>query len=193
MVKKLLDDQIGADTRETILGHVQRGGSPSAIDRTLVWFYSQFTDRVDIYPSILRVTKWLKMVYLIKTLINLTNLNLYDCNQITDEGLPHLKTINLTSLNLSWFNQITDNGLSHLKTFINLTVLSLYQCKQITDNCLSHLKTLISLTYLSFYDCNQITDNGLSHFFFFISFHLFLIQFISLFHFVEYALSLVLF
>lgn len=32
-VKKILEDRIGEDTRVTSLGHVQRGGSPSAFDR----------------------------------------------------------------------------------------------------------------------------------------------------------------
>jgi len=32
-VKKVLEDRLGEDTRVTILGHVQRGGSPSAFDR----------------------------------------------------------------------------------------------------------------------------------------------------------------
>lgn len=34
-VKKVLEEQLGEDTRVTILGHVQRGGSPSAFDRNL--------------------------------------------------------------------------------------------------------------------------------------------------------------
>ena len=34
-VKKTLEERIGEDTRITILGHVQRGGSPSAYDRNL--------------------------------------------------------------------------------------------------------------------------------------------------------------
>jgi 6-phosphofructokinase 1 len=32
-VKKVLEERLGEDTRVTILGHVQRGGSPSAFDR----------------------------------------------------------------------------------------------------------------------------------------------------------------
>ncbi|MBX0330227.1 6-phosphofructokinase [Oscillochloris sp. ZM17-4] len=32
-IKRLLEDRLGEDTRVTILGHVQRGGSPSAFDR----------------------------------------------------------------------------------------------------------------------------------------------------------------
>ena len=34
-VKAVLEDRLGEDTRVTILGHVQRGGSPSAFDRYL--------------------------------------------------------------------------------------------------------------------------------------------------------------
>jgi 6-phosphofructokinase 1 len=34
-VKKVLEEKLGEDTRITILGHVQRGGSPSAFDRYL--------------------------------------------------------------------------------------------------------------------------------------------------------------
>jgi 6-phosphofructokinase 1 len=34
-VKKVLEDKLGEDCRVTILGHVQRGGSPSAFDRNL--------------------------------------------------------------------------------------------------------------------------------------------------------------
>lgn len=35
-VKKVIEEATGADTRETILGHVQRGGAPSALDRYTV-------------------------------------------------------------------------------------------------------------------------------------------------------------
>jgi len=34
-IKKVLEEQLGEDTRVTILGHVQRGGAPSAFDRNL--------------------------------------------------------------------------------------------------------------------------------------------------------------
>src|SRR5918996_4399447 len=34
-VKRMLEDELGEDTRVTILGHVQRGGAPSAFDRYL--------------------------------------------------------------------------------------------------------------------------------------------------------------
>ena len=35
-VKKVLEETLGHDTRVTILGHVQRGGKPSAYDRIMV-------------------------------------------------------------------------------------------------------------------------------------------------------------
>ncbi len=35
-VKKVLETNLGHDTRVTILGHVQRGGLPSAYDRIMV-------------------------------------------------------------------------------------------------------------------------------------------------------------
>lgn len=34
-IKQILEERLGEDTRVTILGHMQRGGSPSAYDRTL--------------------------------------------------------------------------------------------------------------------------------------------------------------
>lgn len=36
LVKKVVVDKLQQDTRITVLGHVQRGGSPSAFDRILV-------------------------------------------------------------------------------------------------------------------------------------------------------------
>lgn len=35
-VKKVLETRLGHDTRITLLGHVQRGGTPSAFDRNMV-------------------------------------------------------------------------------------------------------------------------------------------------------------
>lgn len=36
LILQLVTDRLGFDTRTTILGHVQRGGTPSAFDRILV-------------------------------------------------------------------------------------------------------------------------------------------------------------
>ena len=38
MCVKLVSERLGFDTRATILGHVQRGGTPSAFDRILVTY-----------------------------------------------------------------------------------------------------------------------------------------------------------
>ena len=34
-VRQVLEERLGEDTRVTILGHVQRGGAPSAFDRSM--------------------------------------------------------------------------------------------------------------------------------------------------------------
>lgn len=36
MIRKVVVDELNQDTRITVLGHVQRGGNPSAFDRVLV-------------------------------------------------------------------------------------------------------------------------------------------------------------
>jgi 6-phosphofructokinase 1 len=36
MIRKVVVDELAQDTRITVLGHVQRGGNPSAFDRVLV-------------------------------------------------------------------------------------------------------------------------------------------------------------
>lgn len=36
LVRKTVVEQLNQDTRITVLGHVQRGGNPSAFDRVLV-------------------------------------------------------------------------------------------------------------------------------------------------------------
>lgn len=38
---KVIEDKVQQDTRITVLGHVQRGGSPSAFDRVLVNSFSE--------------------------------------------------------------------------------------------------------------------------------------------------------
>lgn len=39
-VHKVVVEKLQQDTRITVLGHVQRGGNPSAFDRVLVRFYN---------------------------------------------------------------------------------------------------------------------------------------------------------
>jgi 6-phosphofructokinase 1 len=52
LVKKVVVDNLQQDTRITVLGHVQRGGSPSAFDRILV--------RINIPFGILKKNNTLK-------------------------------------------------------------------------------------------------------------------------------------
>jgi len=42
-VKKVIDERLKHDARITVLGHVQRGGNPSAFDRILVSIYTKMT------------------------------------------------------------------------------------------------------------------------------------------------------
>ena len=46
-VKKVVVDKLQQDTRITVLGHVQRGGNPSAFDRVLVSVFYYFIRVVD--------------------------------------------------------------------------------------------------------------------------------------------------
>jgi len=39
-VRKVIDERLKHDARITVLGHVQRGGNPSAFDRVLVSCYT---------------------------------------------------------------------------------------------------------------------------------------------------------
>ena len=50
-VKQVLTDRLGEDTRVTILGHVQRGGTPSAFDRNMstVLGWAAVEDRITSY------------------------------------------------------------------------------------------------------------------------------------------------
>lgn len=59
MIKKVVVDELAQDTRITVLGHVQRGGNPSAFDRVLVscvnqnliyWFFFEkiFVEKISI-------------------------------------------------------------------------------------------------------------------------------------------------
>lgn len=41
MVRNYAAEKLGLDARITVLGHVQRGGSPSAFDRILVSFVDE--------------------------------------------------------------------------------------------------------------------------------------------------------
>lgn len=48
MIEKILVSRLGLDARVTVLGHVQRGGSPSAFDRILVNSFDKLHYRLPI-------------------------------------------------------------------------------------------------------------------------------------------------
>jgi 6-phosphofructokinase 1 len=52
-VRKVLEDRLGEDTRVTVLGHVQRGGSPSAFDRYMstIVGYAAVNELLDAPPD----------------------------------------------------------------------------------------------------------------------------------------------
>lgn len=64
MIKKVVVDELAQDTRITVLGHVQRGGNPSAFDRVLV--KKNFDNvKLDIDHENSRVAVWeLKQLWL---------------------------------------------------------------------------------------------------------------------------------
>lgn len=55
-VKQVVVDKLNQDTRITVLGHVQRGGNPSAFDRVLVRSRCKLLIASNIV--ILRVAEW---------------------------------------------------------------------------------------------------------------------------------------
>ena len=92
---------------------------------------------------------------LLASVPSLRKVNLKKCDQITDEGLAHLK--NAIEVNLSWCDQITDAGLKHLK---NATQVNLSWCRKITNAGLVHLS---NATHVNMEGCRKITDEGLVH------------------------------
>ena len=93
---------------------------------------------------------------------DLEELDLGYCNNITDEGLKHLKGMKkLKKLDL-WGCKITDEGLSYLEGLQSLEFLSLWGCKNITDEGLKHLEDM-ELKELYLYGCNNITSEGLKY------------------------------
>ena len=63
------------------------------------------------------------MIY-ISSLISLQQLNIYDCNEITDEGILHISSLmTLQQLDISWCNKITDEGMRHISSLMTLQQL----------------------------------------------------------------------
>ena len=55
-------------------------------------------------------------LYFLKDYNFLYNLDLSNCNNITDEGLKYLENTTIKHLNLSNCSNITDEGIKYLKT-----------------------------------------------------------------------------
>jgi len=49
-VRQVVVEKLNQDTRITVLGHVQRGGSPSAFDRVLVSTQTKLNLKLSIQP-----------------------------------------------------------------------------------------------------------------------------------------------
>ena len=83
---------------------------------------------------------------------------LCSCDNITNNGLAHLKQLKLKHLNLSNCNKISDEGVAHLKTH-PLESLELGGCTLITDKGLVHL-TDMKLRFLQLRQLG-ITESGI--------------------------------
>lgn len=63
-VRKVVVEKLQQDTRITVLGHVQRGGNPSAFDRVLVRFYNlEFLILLEIYSKCYYIYIFLNEMY----------------------------------------------------------------------------------------------------------------------------------
>jgi Leucine-rich repeat (LRR) protein len=77
----------------------------------------------------------------------LTNLDLEDCQQVTDDGLLALACLTaLTNLNLKMCMQVSDDGLRALASLTALVNLNLGGCEQVSDDGLRTLDGLTALT-----------------------------------------------
>lgn len=88
----------------------------------------------------------------------LSQLDLRQCEHLTDDGLELLKGVPLTDLDLSECRRLTDEGLEHLRD-LPLTRLDLRGNREITDAGMSHLRKL-PLTDLNLGGCTEITGDG---------------------------------
>ena len=77
-VKKLLEERLGEDTRITVLGHVQRGGSPSAYDRIMSTLVG-----ADAVEAVLAAGKQEEPVVIGIQGNNITRTSLSECLQVT--------------------------------------------------------------------------------------------------------------
>lgn len=94
-------------------------------------------------------------------LAQLHELNLWDCTQVGDDGIAHLRSLeNLSHLNLRG-TQLTGRGLEHLQSLRNLWTLTLFGTR-VADAGFCELEPFPELYYLSL-DETEITDTSLEH------------------------------
>jgi len=100
------------------------------------------------------------LLYVLSSLTQLRELNLFKCDEITNDGVQSLSLLTqLEVLALHNCNAITDAGLQLLP--VSLKELLLYRGKKITNVGLNALKRLPNLHTLSILGCYRISDNGL--------------------------------
>lgn len=101
----------------------------------------------------------------------LTNVNLHDCNKLTDIAVDHImkRANQISSLNLSGCCHLTDAACSfivrdpvaHVRRGESLTSLNLGYCFNITDKGVAHLVASLGiLRYVNLGGCVQLTDEG---------------------------------
>ena len=76
-------------------------------------------------------------------------LDLSRCEQFTDQGLSHLRSLSLEGLKLRYCNQITDAGIAHLRGR-PMQELDMEGCFQIRRGSLGHVMTLPNLKKVCF-------------------------------------------
>lgn len=98
----------------------------------------------------------------IKHLPALTYLNLSENRRISSAGLAVIKTLaNLTELNLSSVD-LTDEGLPQLVALPRLARLDLSYCNRITDRGLKALAGMRNLAYINLQGCVKVTHGGIT-------------------------------
>ena len=78
IVKKVLEERLGEDTRITVLGHVQRGGSPSAYDRIMSTLVG-----ADAVEAVLAAGKQVEPIVIGIQGNNITRTPLSECLRVT--------------------------------------------------------------------------------------------------------------
>ncbi len=101
---------------------------------------------------------WLRKLHGDEYLGNVVVVSFVVANELTDDGLVHLKELTSVESVQLGFTPITDDGLVHLKGLVYLKELTLID-PTITDDGLVHLKGLKNLESLDLV-CMQVTEEG---------------------------------